>query len=87
MKISGGNAQYQISAISAEEYPALPDISRENGIFLNQEILKSMINQTNYAVSLLDTKPILTGELFDIETAASIWSLSTASDWLSDTRR
>ncbi|EKC71554.1 DNA polymerase III, beta chain, partial [human gut metagenome] len=26
-----------------------------------------MINQTNYAVSLLDTKPILTGELFDIE--------------------
>ena len=67
MKISGGNAQYQISAISAEEYPALPDISRENGIFLNQEILKSMINQTNYAVSLLDTKPILTGELFDIE--------------------
>ena len=72
MKISGGNAQYQISAISAEEYPALPDISRENGIFLNQEILKSMINQTNYAVSLLDTKPILTGELFDIENGGFI---------------
>lgn len=84
MKISGGNAQYQISAISAEEYPALPDISRENGIFLNQEILKSMINQTNYAVSLLDTKPILTGELFDLKTAAPIWSLSTASDWLAE---
>lgn len=67
MKISGGQAQYQISAISAEEYPALPDISREKIITLNQESLKSMINQTNYAVSQLDTKPILTGELFDIE--------------------
>lgn len=67
MKISGGNAEYQISAISAEEYPALPDISSERKISLNQETLRSMINQTNYAVSLLDTKPILTGELFDIE--------------------
>ena len=26
-----------------------------------------MINQTNYATSLNDAKPILTGELFDIE--------------------
>lgn len=67
MKISGGNAEYQISAISAEEYPALPDISSERKISLNQETLRSMINQTNYAASLLDTKPILTGELFDIE--------------------
>lgn len=67
MKISGGNAKYQISAISADEYPSIPEISREKGISLNQEIIKSMINQTNYAVSLLDTKPILTGELFDIE--------------------
>ncbi len=67
MKISGGNAKYHISAISAEEYPVLPEISGESMISLDQHTLKSMINQTNYAVSLLDTKPILTGELFDIE--------------------
>ncbi len=67
MKIYGGNAEYQISAISAEEYPALPEIERENPILINQETLKSMINQTNYATSLNDAKPILTGELFDIE--------------------
>lgn len=67
MKIYGGNAEYQISAISAEEYPALPEIERENPISINQETLKSMINQTNYATSLNDAKPILTGELFDIE--------------------
>lgn len=67
VKISGGNAQYQISAISAEEYPAIPEISKDKVISVSQEILRSMINQTNYAVSLLDTKPILTGELFDIE--------------------
>lgn len=67
MKIYGGNAEYQISAISAEEYPALPEIERENPICINQQTLKSMINQTNYATSMNDAKPILTGELFDIE--------------------
>lgn len=67
MTISGGSAKYQISAINAEEYPALPYISEENKTVLDQQTLKSMIDQTNYAVSMLDAKPILTGELFDIE--------------------
>lgn len=67
LKITGGNAEYQISAISAEEYPALPEIEKENPIKINQSILRSMINQTVYAVSTNDAKPIMTGELFDIE--------------------
>ncbi len=66
MKISGGTAEYQLSAISAEEYPALPDIDTNSAITINQHSLRSMINQTIYAVSLNDSKPILTGELFDI---------------------
>ncbi len=67
LKITGGNAEYQISAIGAEEYPALPEIDMENPVIVNQSVLKSMINQTVYAVSLNDAKPIMTGELFDIE--------------------
>ena len=67
LKISGGNAEYQISAISAEEYPALPEIDMENPIIISQSVLRSMINQTVYAVSVNDAKPIMTGELFDIE--------------------
>lgn len=67
LKISGGNAEYQISAISAEEYPALPEIDMDDPINISQSVLRSMINQTVYAVSLNDAKPIMTGELFDIE--------------------
>ena len=67
LTIIGGNAEYQISAISAEEYPALPEIEKENPIKISQSVLKSMINQTVYAVSTNDAKPIMTGELFDIE--------------------
>ncbi len=67
MTISGGNAEYQIPAMSAEEYPALPDIDMLDPIEISQPVMKSMINQTVYAVSTNDAKPIMTGELFDIE--------------------
>ncbi len=67
IKITGGNAEYQISAIGAEEYPALPTIDLENPVVISQAALKSMINQTIYAVSVNDSKPIMTGELFDID--------------------
>ena len=40
---------------------------RSNAISLSQSILKSMISQTNFAVATNDTKPILTGELFEID--------------------
>lgn len=56
----------RVTAISAEEYPDLPEYDSENKIILPQGLLKSMIRQTAYAVSINDAKPILTGELFDI---------------------
>ncbi|MGN0622108.1 MAG: DNA polymerase III subunit beta [Porcipelethomonas sp.] len=67
MRIYGGQAEYQISAISAQEYPAIPEFENDRGISVNQSVLKSMIDQSNFAVSLSDSKPVLTGELFDIE--------------------
>ena len=67
MTIKGGNAEYQIPAMSAEEYPALPDIELTDPVDVSQPVLRSMINQTVYAVSTNDAKPIMTGELFDIE--------------------
>lgn len=65
--ISGGNTEYDISAFSCDEYPDLPYMENQKQFSLPQSILKSMINQTIYAVSVIDTKPVLTGELFDIE--------------------
>lgn len=67
MTIKGGSAEYQIPAMSAEEYPALPDIEMTDPVEISQPVLRSMINQTVYAVSTNDAKPIMTGELFDIE--------------------
>ena len=65
--ITGGNAIYNIPALSADEYPSLPDIDRSDFFTVPQSVLKSMITQTVYAVSQLDSKPILKGELFEIQ--------------------
>lgn len=67
VKISCGVTEYNISAYLAEEYPDLPVMENEKQFSISQGILKSMINQTIFAVSTLDNKPVLTGELFDIE--------------------
>lgn len=65
--ISGGSAEYNIMAIAADEYPSIPEPNIERKIVLPQPLLKNMINQTIFAVSTSDSKPILTGELFEIE--------------------
>lgn len=67
MTIKGGITEYTISAISADEYPGIPDFYTDSRITVPQSVLKEMINQSIFAVSQNDTKPILKGELFEIK--------------------
>ncbi|WP_049962904.1 DNA polymerase III subunit beta [Ruminococcus sp. HUN007] len=67
VNILGGAAEYDISAMPAIEYPDFPSIGSENSLSIPQYILRNMIEHTNHAVAVTDTKPILTGELFDLE--------------------
>lgn len=64
--ISGGGTSCQLPGMHADEYPELPDIENQQGILIPQYLLKNMIEQTIYAVSLDETKPIFTGELIEI---------------------
>ena len=65
--ISGGVTNYAITALSADEYPAIPELGEGDEIKMSQGVLKSLINETVFAVSTNDTKPIFKGELFEIE--------------------
>lgn len=67
MTVKGGMTEYTISAIGAEQYPSLPEFGESDKMTIGQSILKSMINQSLFAVSQNDTKPILKGELFELE--------------------
>ena len=65
--ISGGSTTYNLPALAADEYPALPEKNTEDVIELPQTVFKNMINQTIFAAAVSDIKPILKGELFEIE--------------------
>lgn len=62
-----GMSEFKIQGSSAEEYPELPAVEYQNSILLPQKTLQSMINQTLFAVSTNDSRPIHTGELFEMD--------------------
>ena len=64
--IRGENAKYNIPAMPADEYPSIPDFDTGDSFTVSQAMLRNMINQTIFAVAVVDNKPILMGELFDI---------------------
>jgi DNA polymerase III subunit beta len=64
--IKSGPADFSIVGIPAEEYPELPVITGETSIRIANNILKSMIRQTIFAVAESDAKPIHTGTLFEL---------------------
>lgn len=67
INISCSATECSFSAMSAEEYPDLPIVNSEKSFKIKQSVLRSMINQTSYATSTNESKPVMTGELFDIE--------------------
>lgn len=67
INISCSATECSFPAMSADEYPELPVVDSERSFTVNQKTLRSMINQTSYATSTNESKPVLTGELFDIE--------------------
>lgn len=63
-----GKAVFNLVASDAEEFPQLPEVeTNKTPITLPQHTLKSMISQTIFAVSDNETKPVLTGCLFELQ--------------------
>ena len=63
---SGDFRSTQIS-LAPEEYPELPKITDETTFRINQNVIKEMIRQTIFAVSLDDSKAVHRGIKFEIE--------------------
>lgn len=65
--IKGGVSEFTIMGIPASDYPELPVIDENDSLVLKQSVLKSMIDQTLFAIATTDSKPVHTGSLFDIK--------------------
>ena len=61
-----GDAAYNITALSADDYPELPEVEDQYSIRIQQKTLRSMIGETSFAVSTDEARPIHTGSLFEV---------------------
>ena len=67
VSIKGGISSFTITALSADDYPELPDVDSEKGIRVPSSELKAMISGTIFAVSENQARPIHTGILFEVD--------------------
>ncbi len=64
--IRGAGNRTNISGQDADLYPALPEISGEKEIALPQDMLRDMIQKTEFAIAVEDMREVLTGCLLEI---------------------
>lgn len=82
VKISSGKANFVLNGMDGNEYPNLPKIDGES-FTVKADKLKSLINKTIYAVSKMETRPILTGINFFIDEDNKLGVVATDSHRLS----
>jgi len=65
--ITSGITEFTILGIPSDEFPELPDVKSDDAVEVSQSALKSMIEQTIFAVATNDSKPVHMGSLFDLD--------------------
>lgn len=65
--IRSGKAEFTLNGQDADEYPMLPVIEEENSFQLPSSILKNLIKQSVFAVSAMETRPVLTGVKLELQ--------------------
>lgn len=64
--LSCGDADFDILGLGAGDYPELPEVEDEFSVSIQQKVLRAMIDETNFAVSTNESRPVHTGSLFEI---------------------
>jgi DNA polymerase-3 subunit beta len=63
INIKSGKAHFKILGLPKEEFPQLPLFKDKDSINMPQELLKNMLNLTDFAISKDDTRYVLNGIL------------------------
>lgn len=65
--ITSGKAHFTVNGLDADSYPQLPVVSSEHSIEIPVHVLTKLINETVFAVSQHESRPILTGVHFVLQ--------------------
>lgn len=64
--VTCGKAGIQVMGYDPDDFPALNTVDEIHSVLIPEGLLKNMINQTIFAVSASETRPIYTGILFEV---------------------
>ena len=65
--IYSGKSKFQLFYISGESFPPIPELSPDRFFSLPQNTLRKLINQTAFAISHDESRPVLTGLYFEVK--------------------
>lgn len=66
VKLTCSMSYFEITGSDPEEFPELPAVETQNSYSVAESILRDMIGQTIFCVSVNESRPIHTGSLFEI---------------------
>ncbi len=66
VKMHCGDADFDIVGLPAADFPELPEVEANEEVQLPEKTLRAMIQQTSFAVSLNEARPVHMGSLFEI---------------------
>lgn len=65
--ITSGAAEFVVNGLDADNYPHLPVVDEKNQLEIPVRVLTKLINETGFAISSQESRPILTGVHFTLE--------------------
>ena len=65
-RLSCGDARFEISGLNANDFPELPEVENNCSFSVMQKTLRAMLNETGFAVSTNEARPVHTGSLFEV---------------------
>ncbi len=66
ISIKSGKAQFKMMGLPRDDFPSLPVFKNKDEIIVPQNVLKEMLNLTDFAISKDDARHVLTGILFTV---------------------
>ncbi len=66
VKVHCGDADFDITGLPAEDFPELPEVEEKNEFSLPEKTMRAMIQQTCFAVSTNEARPVHMGSLFEV---------------------
>lgn len=81
--LTSGKSEITLKGKDADQYPRIQEISASNPLMLETSVLKNIINETAFAASTQESRPILTGVHFVLTENKNLKTIATDSHRMS----